>query len=99
MAIGAIEKLKETIGTGSCCYGNMVRNLSRDIFSSYMNLEYIKNEHTLFSKFSTGSKNEFRNIGKTIEKFKKDLKIDLKKKGIVSFQPLILPRSKILDPD
>ena len=51
----------------------------RDIYSSGMNLKFVKSKHSLFSKFSNESKNDFINIEKTMKRFKSGLDIDLKK--------------------
>lgn len=50
----------------------------RDVYSSAMNLKYVKENHTLFDKFSNESKNSFINMGKTIRLYKIGLEIDLK---------------------
>ncbi|WP_167829641.1 HEPN domain-containing protein [Methanosarcina flavescens] len=50
----------------------------RDIFAIGMNLKFVKNEHSLISKFYKESKNEFLNIGKMDRIFKEELNVDLK---------------------
>jgi hypothetical protein len=72
----------------------------RDIYSSGMNLKFVKSKHSLFSKFSNESKNDFINIDKTIKKFKTGLDIDLKKvldeKEIKKINELFLKRNAIV---
>ena len=41
----------------------------KDIFAISMDLLFVKNEHSLFSKFYKESKNDFVNVGKGKEKF------------------------------
>jgi hypothetical protein len=49
----------------------------KEMFVIGMDLKFVKNEQSLFSKFYKEAKNEFINIGKIIQKFSSDLKIDL----------------------
>lgn len=72
----------------------------RDLFCSGMNLKFVKNGRSLFSKFSVETKNDFINIGKATEKFKKELDIDLKtvfsKDEIGKIKILLLKRNVIV---
>ena len=43
-----------------------------------MNLKFIKSEYSLFPKFYKDAKNDFLNMGKLNNKFKDELKIDMK---------------------
>lgn len=49
----------------------------KDIFAISMDLLFVKNEHSLFSKFYKESKNDFVNVGKGKEKFNSELNINL----------------------
>lgn len=50
----------------------------KDIYVIGMNLKFVKNECSLFSKFYKDVKNEFLNIGKLSRRFKDELDIDIK---------------------
>jgi hypothetical protein len=49
----------------------------KDFYVIGMDLMYVKNEHSLVSKFSKDIKNEFLNTGKIKERFRSDLKINI----------------------
>lgn len=72
----------------------------RDIYSSGMNIKFVKSKHSLFAKFSNESKNDFINIDKTVKKFKTGLDIDLKtvldEKDIKKINELFLKRNAIV---
>jgi hypothetical protein len=72
----------------------------RDIYSSGMNIKFVKDKYSLFTKFSNESKNDFINIDKTMKKFKTGLGIDLKKildeRDIKKINELFLKRNAIV---
>lgn len=72
----------------------------RDIYSSVMNLKYVKIHETLFTRFSNESKNDFINISKTQKRFIRDLQIDFKsifdKDEIKIINQLFLKRNAIV---
>ncbi|WP_046227487.1 HEPN domain-containing protein [Paenibacillus dauci] len=49
----------------------------RDIYSTLLNMRYVRFRESLIERFYKDAKNDFLNIGKGRRKFKQDLKIDL----------------------
>lgn len=50
----------------------------RDYYKTYLNMKIIKSGHSEIERFEKDSKNDFMNIDKANERFKKELYIDLK---------------------
>lgn len=50
----------------------------KEMYIIGMDFKYVKNDKTLFKKFYKDERNEFINIGKTNQKYKDDLNLDLK---------------------
>lgn len=50
----------------------------KEVFAIEMDLKFIKSEHSLFPTFYKDAKNDFLNMGKLNNKFKDELKIDIK---------------------
>lgn len=51
----------------------------KDVYATLLNIRYVRDHVSLYDRFSSESRNDFVNFGKAIEKFRKDLGIDLKK--------------------
>lgn len=49
----------------------------KDIYSTILNMKYIKSGHTLIHRFISEAKNDFINMGKARKKFQSDLSINL----------------------
>lgn len=49
----------------------------KDVYSTLLNLKYVKRDNSLIDLFQKEGSNEFMNIGKASRKFKQDLGIDL----------------------
>ena len=52
----------------------------RDTHAILMNVRFVKNGKSLYSRFHSESRNEFTNIGKASRKYRQDLGIDLREK-------------------
>ncbi|NVM30431.1 MAG: hypothetical protein HWN65_16425 [Candidatus Helarchaeota archaeon] len=77
-----------------------VEVLFRDIYSIFLNLEYVKEDKNLYYRFYRDTRNKFINIGQTIKLFKDDLGINLEsilgQNGKDKLNSLMLKRNVIV---